>query len=63
MLPIAGQTAGPNRLNFLWTLMAGRGVFYAKKNSNFFMFKNKKKMYFLKLFFFKSTGNAGPLSL
>ena len=24
--PIAGQTAGPNGLNFLWTLMGGKGV-------------------------------------
>ena len=25
MLPIAGQTAGPNMLKILWTLMGGRG--------------------------------------
>ena len=31
MLPKAGQTAGPNRLKFLWTLMGGRGVSQAKK--------------------------------
>ena len=31
MLPIAGQTAGPNGLNFLWKLRGGRGVFKAKK--------------------------------
>jgi hypothetical protein len=41
MLPIAGQTAGPMGLNFLWTLMGGRGVFKAKKTiffSKFFFF-------------------------
>ena len=27
MLTIAGQTAGPNGLNFLWTLIGGRGCF------------------------------------
>ena len=40
MLPTAGQTAGPIGLIFLWTLMGGRGVLWAKqnskKNSNFF---------------------------
>ena len=35
MFPIAGQTAGPIGLKFLWTLIVGRGVFYARKNSKF----------------------------
>ena len=33
MLPTAGQTAGPIGLIFLWTLMGGRGVLWAKQNS------------------------------
>ena len=37
MLPIAGQTAGPNGVNFFVdTNPGGRGVFQADKNSNFF---------------------------
>ena len=41
MFPIAGQTAGPIGLKFLWTLMDGRGGGGAKKEffcSNFFLF-------------------------
>ena len=30
MLSISGQTAGPNGLNFLWTLMGDQGVSKAK---------------------------------
>ena len=32
MLPIAGQTAGPIGLKFLWTLIGGRGVTKDKKS-------------------------------
>jgi len=31
MLPIAGQTAAPVGLKFLWTLMDGRGMLQAKQ--------------------------------
>ena len=36
MFSIAGQTARPIGLKFLWTLMGGRGVIKAKKIRNFF---------------------------
>ena len=40
MLRIAGQTAGPYRLKFLWTLMGGGGVIGKNKfdifSKNFF---------------------------
>ena len=55
MLPIAGQTAEPNGLNYLWTLRGGRGVFKAKKNR----FKKKIILFFQKKI---STGKAGPFS-
>ena len=45
MLPIAGQTAGPNGLTFFVDTHEWRGVSLAKKNRN-------SKKYF--------TGNAGP---
>ena len=47
-LPIAGQTAGPIGLNFLWTLM-GAWEWYKKFDLKFFLH-----------FFF--TGNAGLFS-
>ena len=37
MFPIAGQTAGPNGLNFMWTLIGDRGVLKAKKIRHFFL--------------------------
>ena len=44
MFPIAGQTAGPNGLKCLWTLMGGRGCYRLKKIRNFvfeiFFFQN-----------------------
>ena len=58
MLPIAGQTAGPNGLNFfLDTHWWPWGVLGFKKSN--FNFK-----FFFKTFFFKffSTGNAEPFS-
>jgi len=36
MLPIAGQTAGPIGLIFLWTLRGGRGVLLVIKIQKFF---------------------------
>ena len=39
MLPIAGQTAGPNGLTFLWTLRGGQEVSLAKKKIEIFFFK------------------------
>ena len=36
MFPIASQTAGPIGLNFLWTLMGGRGCYRLKKSKFFF---------------------------
>ncbi len=53
IFPLAAQTAGLNGLNFLWTLMGGLGVTYAKTNSNFF-----SNIFYQNIFF--STGNAGP---
>ena len=37
MFPIAGQSAGPNGLAFLWTLVGSLGVKQAKKH--FFLSK------------------------
>ena len=46
MLPIAGQTAGPNGLTFLWTLMCGRGCFRLKKSKICFSKKNVFKFFY-----------------
>ena len=43
MMHIAGQTARPIGLNFLWTLMGGLGVLKAKKSE--FFFQNKKNFH------------------
>ena len=60
MFPIAGPMAGLNGLNFLETLMGGRGVLKAKKNSFFFpnfIFSN----FFSSNFFFHGQRRALPL--
>ena len=56
MFPIAGQTAGPIELTFLWTLMGGRGVSKAKIWTFFIFFEILKRI----LFF--PTGNAGTFT-
>ena len=38
MFPLTGQTAGPNELYFLWTLMGSLGVTKAVENSIFYKF-------------------------
>ena len=45
MSPIAGQTARPNGLNFLWTLRGSRGGVLGKK-SIFFVFKKIFNFFF-----------------
>ena len=47
MLPIAGQTAGPNGLNMdtLWTLMGSRGCLRLKISIKKFNLKNQKKFH------------------
>ena len=52
MFPIAGQTAGPNGLKFLWTLMGGGGCLRLK-GSHFVVFQKKK---------FFSRATPGPLA-
>jgi len=54
MLPIAGQTAGPNELTFLWTLRGGRGVLKAKKSKYFFKIIKTKfcSKFFFQIYFF-----------
>ena len=59
MLPIAGQTARPNGLDFFWTLMGSRGCLRLKKIEFFFF-------HFFQIFFLQIkknyTGNAGLFS-
>ena len=60
MSPIAGQTAGPNGLNFFVDTQGWPGS-KAKKIRNFLF----SKFFFSNNFFFQhffSTGNAGPFS-
>ena len=50
MLPIAGQTTGPNELNFFWTLMVGRGCFKLKNIRNLFLkYFSASLVYFLNI--------------
>ena len=49
MFPIASQTAAPIGLNFLWTLMGGRGCYRLKKfkkkfYSNFFFHGQRRAL-------------------
>ena len=53
MLPIAGQTTGPNGLKFFVDTQGFQGVFRLKKIRFFFKF-------FFQNFFY--TGNAGPFN-
>ena len=45
MLPIAGQTAGPNMLKFFEDTYGWPGVFWAKKNKKTFFLELKKKFH------------------
>ena len=58
MFPIAGQTARPIGLNFLWTLMGVWGVSKVSKK-----FEIKKKLFhhfFLQNFFFQKKFSSRP---